>query len=396
MKKFNYINLIKNIFSHDYKYASLILNLSILICFLIIFYYHFSSGFVMSSDSKRFSRWADELIRLNFNFFDFFSIDKASHRPSLFFFSVPVVVIALCKILFVNEWQFVFLIFNLLLLLISIIVYTKILLLVGVREILISLSLPLIVLSVDILVWPRYILSDMIYSFLVLISLYFIIELIINNKLKVFKFLFIILLLLASRPSSIPVIFAIILFLGLFNFEFLKRKKNILFSIFIMIASIPFILSFLYLIIDTNFSAINKVNFITTMVKKGMIIHDRPDTWLDSPNNLFEVLYIYFLRFVNFFNPYASTFSLIHILLNCLQVFLILFSILIWFFDIEIRAVDKIFFYIIMLALSVAAFHSFILIDYDWRYRFPIILPLLILFPISLEILFKRKLIYRQ
>lgn len=386
----------KNIFSHDYKYASLILNLSILTCFLIIFYYHFSSGFVMSSDSKRFSRWADELIRLNFNFFDFFSIDKASHRPSLFFFSVPVVVIALCKILFVNDWQFLFLIFNLLLLLISIIVYTKILLLVGVREILISLSLPLIVLSVDILVWPRFILSDMIYSFLVLISLYFIIELIINDKLKVFKLLFIIFLLLASRPSSIPVIFAIILFLGLINFKFLKRKKNILFSIFIMITSIPFILSFLYLIIDTNFNEINKVNFITTMVKKGMIIHDRPDTWLDPPNNYFEVLNIYILRFINFFNPYASTFSLIHIFLNCLQVFFILFSILIWLFDVEIGTVDKIFFYMIMLALSVAAFHSFILIDYDWRYRFPIILPLLVLFPISLETFFKRKLINSQ
>ena len=106
--------------------------------------------------------------------------------------------------------------------------------LVGVRKILISLSLPLIVLSVDILIWPRYILSDMIYSFLVLISVYFIIELIINNKLKVFKFLLIILLLLASRPSSLPVIFAIILFVGFFNFEILKRKKNILFSIFII------------------------------------------------------------------------------------------------------------------------------------------------------------------
>ena len=380
----------KNIFSHDYKHATLILNLSILVCFLIIFYYHFSSGFVMSSDSKRFSRWADELIRLNFNFFDFFSIDKASHRPSLLFFSVPVVVIALCKILFANDWQFVFLIFNLLLLFISIIVYSKILLLVGVRKILISLALPIIVLSVDILIWPRYILSDMIYSFFVLISVYFIIELIINNKLKVFKFLFIIILLLGSRPSSVPVIFAIILFVGCFNFEILKRKKYILFSIFIMIASIPFILSFLYLIIDNNFSEINKVNFITNMVKKGMIIHDRPDTWLDAPNNLFEIINIYFFRFINFFNPYASTFSLIHILLNFFQLFLILFSILIWCFDVEKETIDKIFFYIIMLAISVAAFHSFILIDYDWRYRFPIILPILILIPISMELTLKK------
>ena len=51
---------------------------------------------------------------------------------------------------------------------------------------------------------------------------------------------------------------------------------------------------------------------------------------------------------------------------------------------------DKIFLFIILLSFSVAAFHSFILIDYDWRYRFPIILPLILLFPISLEIIVKK------
>ena len=54
-----------------------------------------------------------------------------------------------------------------------------------------------------------------------------------------------------------------------------------------------------------------------------------------------------------------------------------------------------IFFFIIILSFSVAAFHSFILIDYDWRYRFPIILPLITLIPISLEMIL-RKLIYKD
>ena len=55
------------------------------------------------------------------------------------------------------------------------------------------------------------------------------------------------------------------------------------------------------------------------------------------------------------------------------------------FFSVKIKIQDRIFFFIILLSLFVATFHSFILIDYDWRYRFPIILPLLILFPISSE-----------
>ena len=41
---------------------------------------------------------------------------------------------------------------------------------------------------------------------------------------------------------------------------------------------------------------------------------------------------------------------------------------------------------ILVTTFFVAAFHSFTLIDYDWRYRFPVIIPLIIIFPISVEI----------
>ena len=117
-----------------------------------------------------------------------------------------------------------------------------------------------------------------------------------------------------------------------------------------------------------------------------MIIHDRPETWVDRPSNFIEVVYIYFLRLVNFFNPYASAFSTSHIAINIFHTLLIFLSIFAWsFFSIQTKIQDRIFFFIIILSLFVDTFHSFILIDYDWRYRFPVILPLLILFPISLE-----------
>jgi hypothetical protein len=67
----------KNIFSTEWKYENILLNIVIVVCFSLIAYYHLNSGYSMSSDSKRFSRWADDLIRLNFNLYEFFSIDKA-------------------------------------------------------------------------------------------------------------------------------------------------------------------------------------------------------------------------------------------------------------------------------------------------------------------------------
>jgi len=345
----------------------------------------------MSSDSVRFSKWADDLIKLDFNLYKFYSIDKAYNRPSLYFFSVPVLLIAFCKVIFVNEWQFAFLIFNIILVFFSLIIFVKSLLLIRVRPILIALTLPIIVISVDILTWPKFILSDMIYSFLVLLVTYVVIKSIVKNKINYLELFIMVLLLLASRPSSIPVIFVILSFIVILKLQIFFNQKNILVFFLILFISIPFMLSLAYSIIEFNFNGIAKVDFLTNMVKEGMIIHDRPETWINKPDNIIDIIFIYFLRLINFFNPYASTFSIAHIVLNVFQFMLILSSISIWsFYGNSLKIYNKIFLFILLLSLSVAAFHSFILIDYDWRYRFPIILPLLMLIPISIEIVLQK------
>ena len=126
----------------------------------------------MSSDSIDFLAWADDLINFNFNLFEFYSIDKDYHRPNLFFFSLPVILIGLCKVLFASDWQFAFFLLNLILVFFFITIFINILLTINVRHILISLTLPIIVISVDMLTWPRFILSDVIYVFLVISSIY--------------------------------------------------------------------------------------------------------------------------------------------------------------------------------------------------------------------------------
>ena len=97
------------------------------------------------------------------------------------------------------------------------------------------------------------------------------------------------------------------------------------------------------------------------------------------------------LRLVYFFSPYTKNFSLVHIILNTLQTFLVFSSIIIWsFFGKKNFFINKTVGLILIISISVAAFHSFTLIDYDWRFRFPIIIPLLMFFPISLEIILRR------
>ena len=381
----------KFLFSVLSKHENKFLNLILVFSFLLICYYHLSSGYSMSSDSERLSNWADQLIELNFNFYNFFLIEKSLIRPHLLLFSVPVFLIALCKVFFVNEWQFVFLLLNLTILFLSLIIFIKSLKLMGVRPILISLTIPLIVLSVDILTWPKFILTDMIYAYLVLLATFFVIKGIVKNKTYFFQLALVMLLLLATRPSSFPVNFIIIFFILISNFEFLFKSKWILIFFLALLFLTPFMFALIYSFVELNFNEIARIEFITTMVKEGVIVHDRPDTWVDQPNSFLEITNIYFLRLINFFNPYASSFSMLHFLLNLLQTFIVIISIFLWLYiSNKTISINKIIAYILLLSFSVAAFHSFILIDYDWRYRFPIILPLLMLFPISLEMFLKK------
>ena len=76
----------KNIFSNKWKYGNIFLYIIFLLSFSLISSYILYSGYSMSSDSERFSRWADELIGFRFNFYDFFLIEKTGIRPHLFFF----------------------------------------------------------------------------------------------------------------------------------------------------------------------------------------------------------------------------------------------------------------------------------------------------------------------
>lgn len=369
-----------------FKLKEKYLYLSIILTFFIIAFYHINSGYYMSSDSRKFSALADNLIESDLNIFDF------SVRVPPFFITIPVSLIALFKTIFSDNWQHAFLLLNLTLLFFSIVIFSMTLLIVKVRPFLIFFTLPLILLSVDVMTWPRYILSDMIYAFFVILIIYFITKGIVENKFNYLLILLTLFLILITRPSSISAIFAIVFFITISNYKFFLKPRIILTSIFILFFFVPLIFGLLYHFIELNFSENTQIEWwILSKIKIGMIIHDRPETWVNSPNSFKDVVYIYFLRLINFFNPYAVNFSITHNILNIFQVLIIILSIFIWlFFGGHMRTQDTLFFFILLLSFLIASFHSFILIDYDWRYRFPLILPLIMLFPISMEKILKK------
>jgi hypothetical protein len=380
----------KNILLKQFRHGEKLLYLSILITFSIIAYHHLSIGYRMSPDSYTYSGWADDLIKLNFNLYNYYA-QNTFWTPS-FFYTIPVAVVALLKVFFGNGWQYGFLALNLSLVLFSLVIFSKSLLIIGVRPIIISITMAILVVSVDLLIWPRYILSDTIFSFLVILITYIMIRGIIMDKTYYISLISIMCIVLFSRPSSLPILFAIFAFILISRFHIYNKPKLLLLLLFVALLVItPLIFSYLNHYMSTNLRDIVQVKWLLDQVNLGMIIHDRPETWISPPSSFIDVAYLYFIRMISFFTPYAEPFSTIHIVLNSLQTFVILLSITIWsFLGGNVKAFDKTVLFILLLSFSVAAYQAFTIIDYDWRYRFPLILPLIMIFPISMEILFKR------
>jgi hypothetical protein len=379
----------EEILTTKWKYGQKLLYLSVLVTFSMIAYYNISIGYVMSPDSFGYSRWADALIKLDFNLYKYHS-QNTFWTPS-YFYTTPVFIVALLKVIFGSAWQHAFLAFNLFLVLVSLVLFSKSLLLIGVRPFLISIAMALLTLSVDLLLWPRYMLSDMTFTFLVALASYIIIKGIAEDKFDYLSLISVLFITLVSRPSSIPILFAIFSFISISRFKIYTKPKLILLLIFSLSIVSPFIFAYLYNLIEVYLSDNTQGVHLLKHIAVGEVINDRPETWLPPPSSFSDVAYLYFVRIISFFTPYAAPFSTIHIILNSLQTLIILSSITIWsFLGGSRKLLDKTVLFILLLSFSVAAFHAFTIIDYDWRYRFPIILPLMMIFPISLEILSKK------
>ena len=386
-----FIGFIKKITSPEWKYGNKFFYSTLLICFIIIAYYNINIGPLMSTDSIGYSESGDMLIKLNFNLLDYYSQKTISKINPSYIYTIPVILISLAKYFFGDNWQFAFMIINIILFFFSLILFFKILIFLKVRSLVISLSLPILVLSVDLLTWPRYVLTDTIFSFLVMVMIYIITKSVINNKIYYFTIIFVSSLLYLTRPTSLPFIIAIFFFIAVLKTRFNYNPKMILLFIFALFIFTPFIFALLFQLMNNYLINNTQAFFLIEMVKSGMIIYDRPDTWVDAPSTFFDVVYVYFLRILFFFNPYVKDFSDIHIIFNSIQAVYILLSIFMWsLFGLDFKTFNKIVFLILVTSFFASAFHAFTLIDYDWRYRFPIIMPLLIIFPISFEIFIRK------
>jgi hypothetical protein len=346
-------------------------------------------GNVQSPDTQSFVNWADLLINHQFNFFSFFSdshsVNSGDAVSKSFFYIIPVTIIAVLKALFNDHWVSAFQASNLVALFFTLFFYTQIALHFKIRKWLVSASLLTLLISIDYLLWPRYILTDTLFTSLVMFSIYSVTTRTHNYFRSHVLIIAAAFLLLFTRPSALPIATVILFFSFLPSLSQTILTTNMLFIRLISLISVSTILFSLIIMASTSgVIESDYIDFSRTWVEQGLVIHDRPDIAIRYEETYLGIAKLFLYRMVGFFTPFANSYSLIHNALNGI-LFLGCYITILGMSSYSFRDFEKntkramAIALLSTLIISVAIFQSATVIDYDWRYRYPVIAPLILL-----------------
>lgn len=332
---------------------------------------------ILSPDSSTYIRWADLLIGHRFNLLAYYDDNQFVSSPV--FYTLPVGIIALLKVAIGVHWERIFFAINILALIATIEIFRRSARLLGISALAVAGTLPLFSFT-DFILWPHYLLTDTIFAALVMASVYATLLTICNKKGFLIPIVYCALLFLA-RPSSPPFVFAILLFLVVCRFYFFAiGTVRLLVFLFFMLLATAFIYGYVFEILLSRPSGSEQLMFIGQMIRKGIVIHDRPDTFVAWNPTVFNIARIFLLRIVTYFSPYASTYSAGHIFANCVVLLSVMAGLFAWIGSSAEcgENMRKGAHFVLITTLCVAMFHAATLIDFDWRYRFPVIAPMFI------------------
>ena len=340
-------------------------------------------GSISSPDTGAWISRAKILIGHDFNLFTFYS--DINFIVPIFFYTIPIVIFAILISIFNDQWIVVYQFLNLITLFFGLFLYIKIALHLEVRKWLIALSLLVFLISVDYLLWPSYILTDTLFATLVMLAIYTVITGV-NKNFRYYIVTFLSsLLLLFSRPSSPPYI-AVLLFFSFFPSlsQKLLIKKNLLFRLALISLIAAVFFSIIIIASASGLIENKQLDFYRQFIEQGIVIHDRPETAINYDSTHLGAIKLYIYRLVGFFTPFSGSFSATHNILNGLQL-LGCYIITITMFRYSLLDFEKnnnrakAIALLSTLIAFVAIFQSAVLIDYDWRYRYPLIAPLILL-----------------
>ncbi len=329
-------------------------------------------GINSSSDVLRNLSWVRESLDLNLDFFEtvLFLFQKKGFQGFTFIINHYIYFFAY-KIS--ENWQYIYITINIFFLLIfnNII---KNLFKDDQQLILLFVLTYFLFLNYDFLLWLSFPLPDFIFA----INFFFILYNFLKKNFFIFFILLIISLFLKNTGLVVLFIFLQIVFLNFFKFNiFFKLILIFLINIFMGIIGTIIIH---FLIYDIKFD-IYTLNLLKRFAEAGYIIHERPYLATEGSAELKNYILLYCYKYIYFFKYVDLKFSFYHNLYNLLMYTPMYFFGILAILNSKSMNEDfkKIILTMFVTIISFANFFALTWIDYDWRYRLVILIPMAIL-----------------
>ncbi len=335
-----------------------------------------------SVDTLRFIEWSNEMSLNPLNAVNYLYLER-SITGVLFFFSVIYFKISL---IFSENWKILFISMNFLAFLLTVYLIKNKLS----SDIKFCYFIPsLAIVNYDYLNWSNYLLTDFLFCYLCFIFLVYLSI----GKNNIGITLLLLVLIMFTRPPGIVILLIAIQYFFLANSA---NDKSVLFRRILILLTFYFVLIFFvsYLIINNIFfnemndpSMKSSFQYYRNYYMQGVIINDRPHTYLEKPENIIDIIKIIIVRFYSYFIFYDKLYSFNHNFLNILiytPIYILMILTLIKFRFYKLKQ-QKIILIMFVSIISFSFFHSILLIDFDWRYRLPCILPMCVLAVLGLE-----------
>lgn len=236
----------------------------------------------------------------------------------------------------------------------------------------------------ELIQWDMYILTDSLFTAMVVLLLYALIRAQQTGDSKRWLiFAFVLFALILLRPTALPVAVSVIWFITSgWGLRYRLAMALLALGIFIL-----WVGEFWIFDTTSRYGADAYVKYFQSLFVDGIVIRDRPEYTLHvqwdpgfTSHNAITFIWVFVNRLIGFWYIWTAAFSKSHILYNILtMVPLYVFGLLGLVTSYRKGVHKKIITFMIMVIGTYWVFQGITEVDYDWRYRLPV-LPFVILF----------------
>ena len=360
--------------------------------------YALYSGAKMAPDSYSYAKWADVLIANNFNVVSYQKTMDSGPTSLLYIGFIGLV--AMTKIIAGSFWPQLIAVINIILGTLLAVMLADLIYIFTKSKLSVWVTFILYAFNFEIMLWSRFALSDISYMFLNFLIFYLIARAFLaNNDHRARYWVVILFVFLANifyRPTAIVMIPVV-----LFAFYLYNRKKDMKWKIFFVFLSFFVVISMLiHAAVIKNMCSLPPGksilgDFAVFLYQKGIVIHDRPHTYHHVPSALLDYFFITTDKFIHYFYFLDQSFSLKHKVVNCMF-FVPLYGLSVLGVISAAREQNNsikrsLVALSVIVIVSYSLFHSVTLIDFDWRYRLPILPYMLFISGLGISLLAQMK-----